>query len=210
MKISCPACGQRNPTHALFCWECGVEIDSAGAVPRRRSGMGWASLLVVVAVMMAAAFIHDDGRRAPLDSSIGERTMERDFELGKEKGGALYDLLAPTEVRSLVVSRRRTGVRVAGTPPAMEALKRFVELVTRLDGLSRRDVESNMSRFKKTWDTKRTYELPRHMCDRLFRILAFDDVPVLVDQHGSSRLEVRAIRFDQRIVGEMVEVLGGS
>ncbi|MCH7870640.1 MAG: hypothetical protein IID33_02970 [Planctomycetes bacterium] len=210
MRISCLACGQRNPTHALFCWECGVELCPADAVPRRKSGFGWASLLVVVLVVTAAAFIHSVDDRAAVARSDVERMIERDFDLDREKCGPLFDLLALEEVGSLWVGRLSEGVRVEGTPAAIGALERFVELVTRLDHLNPRDVKSNMSRFRRTWETSRTYELPQRVRDALFQVLAFDDVPVLVDRRGSSRLEVDASPFDQRIVSDMIEVLGGS
>lgn len=216
MKVPCLNCGERNPAHAAYCSGCGDALSPAPAAARRGSGLGIAVLIGVFVLMGAVALCIDngsdgnDGRSEARARGGSARTVEGTFTLREEKQRALFDLLARPEVKSMLVSPLGEEIHVLGTPTAMAALERFVELVARLDGLSERDMKSNMARFRKNWSNKRTYRLSGHVRDHLYRVLAFEEVPVLVDDSGSSKLKVEATRYDQEIVGDMVEALGGE
>ena len=206
MKVQCLNCGERNPAHAAYCSGCGNALSPAPAAPRRRSGLGIAVLIGVFVLMGGVALCIDIG-----SDGDDARTVEGTFTLNKPKQDALYELLALNEVKSfLVVSEHGEEIHVWGTAKAMAALERFLELVARLDGLSERDMKSNMARFRKTWSEDHTYRLSGHVRDHLYRVLDFEDVPVLVDDSGSTKLIVDATRYDQEIVGDMVDALGGE
>jgi len=133
---------------------------------------------------------------------------ERSLELPPPKADAFFQLLAPEHVKVLV-SRRPTGVQVNGTQREVEALAALAALITRSQGTDFSSDNAALAELRKTWDTKETYALPAASADDLFRLLAFNDVPVFVS-HATGGVTVEASRADQQIIADVVRIVRGE
>lgn len=210
MSAACPVCGHHNPAHAHFCARCGRALIagrvSAPTDELRNFALLVAAIAVVVSVVVAFRSTMGSSQYGRDDSSLV--FLRRDYDLSPPKAEALHDLIAPKNIR-VIVGRRTGGVFVKGTLGEVEILDRFVDILTRLDGLSAAEEKARMKEYRRTWTTTGIYKLPRRTGSALRRILAFDDVPVLV--HGStSKVRVDASPADQETIGDVVTILRGE
>lgn len=204
MYPTCPNCNQQNPASARFCSHCGGGLQlTANAAPAAglRSLALWASAAVVLITATWTFQMAEDAA-----GPIGP-TVAREFTVAKQKADALYDLIAPGDVR-VIVSRHKAGVSFRGSMRETEIMASFAELLTRHDGDHPAGALVRMERARPTWTTNATYKLSKRHAKRLRRVLAFEDVPVLVS--GSSRMvRVQASPSDQQTVSDLVNILLG-
>jgi hypothetical protein len=210
MLKECIHCRHCNPPHANYCGRCGHAFADARWVrptpPRTscRSGAGWVLLLVPLFL------IFGPGHWKPTCMSQGraDRNVARTYALSEDKADALFNLLAPRDVRVLV-SRCDGGVCVKGTAREVEILDHLTALVTRVQGRNVGCVERYMNRLRPSWTSSETYGLTRHKATTLFHLLAFDDVPVGVSAR-KSKIRVDANPTDQQTIADIVNILNGK
>jgi hypothetical protein len=135
-------------------------------------------------------------------------TEKRSFELPLSKASAVFNLLKPDDVK-VIVYQDAGCVQISGTERECEVISDLVGLITRYGGMSPGDVKRRMDRARRGWTTKQTYRLPESKAAALFKVLAPDDVPVLVGRRGE-RVQVAATREDQRIIRGVVRILHGK
>ncbi len=213
MNVICPTCKRTNPHHARFCACCGR------AVVRPGGGKTIRGIVPVLLVLVCVVFWSGGLRGCPSDvvakarnavrkHRSSSRLVQQHFHLSPAKADALFKLIAPGDIR-VIVGRRDHGVTLKGTSRELEVLQDFVELLTRHDDAEGADLDRAMQRVRNTWTKRETYKLPEDKAGTLFRILAFDDVPVLV--HGkSSRVIVDATAQDHETLADVVKVLRGK
>ncbi len=211
MSFICPTCQRHNPTHARFCACCGRAL-------RRRGGgrAAWGAFLALVIVLGIALWAGDwwgcpgawIGKAGEaLRSRTSSRLVKQHVHLGREKTDAMFNLLAPADIKVLV-GRHDHGVSITGTRREVAVLEDFAKLLVRHEGAGEHELRRSIEPLRSTWTKRETYKLSRHKAQCLFRILAFDDVPVLV--HGrSSSIVVDATAADQEILAGLVEILRG-
>ena len=211
MSAICPTCQRHNPTHARFCACCGRALRRRGG--GRAAWGAFPALVVVLGVALwAGGWWGGPGAwigkaHEALRSRTSPRLVKRHVHLSREKADAMFNLLAPADVK-VIVGRHDHGVNITGTRREVAVLEDFVELVTRHEGAGEHELGRSIERLRSTWTKRQTYQLPRHQAQCLFRILAFDDVPVLVHGHSSS-VVVDATTADQEILAGAVEILRG-
>ena len=215
----CPVCSQENTAMARYCARCGTALPVARTAPvgdeLRNFALIVAALAVVVTTVVAFRMAAGSSRYERIVTS--GPTIRRDFQLSNAKADAMHALIAPADVR-VIVGRRKGGILLKGTSGELDILDRFVELVTRLDGLDAAEMNAAMARARRTWTTTATYRLASGHARALWRILAFDDVPVLVSGGTSkiwvwgrkSKIRVEAAPEDQEIVRGVVNILHGE
>jgi hypothetical protein len=130
------------------------------------------------------------------------------FPLENAKADAVFKLLAPNHVQVLV-SRTPDGIAVQGTSTEVDAVARFVELITRDAGKNYSTDQAALAELRKGWDTQQSYKLPEESAEALFAVLAFDDVPVLV-AHAPDGISIEAGKRDQKVIARMVRILNGK
>lgn len=209
MSRDCAACRQQNPPHAQFCARCGRLLPSGDAAPPATGMRNLGVLAAVLAVIVSAAIVFgiagNARRYTPLSrSTVSTRTT---YPLPPDKAEALYELLAPRDVR-VRVSKTAHGISIAATEREKQILDRFVELVTRLDGHDDTCIDDQMAKARPTWTASERYMLTKGKVTTLVRILGFADVPVLVTP-GRSAVEVDATPADQETIRGVVNILRG-
>ncbi len=135
------------------------------------------------------------------------RSEEKLLDLPPEKAEAFFAILAPNDVKVLV-GRRNQGVHVRGTAKEVSALAGLAELMTRESGREVTDVAQFIERHQGTWDSESVYKLPEPAGEALLRVLAFEDVPVLVSRQGSG-IGVRASKRDQAVIADIARIQQG-
>ena len=211
MRLTCPICRHENPSHARFCGRCGRPLSR-----RSRGGTGcglFPGLIIILAIVLwtggwrgcPGALIGRAGNA--LWHRGGPNLVKRSFELPPAKADAMFDLLAPQDVK-VIVQRRDYGVSITGTPQEADVIQNFVELLLRHEGICRRDFHTSLGQLRNTWTKRETYELPRRQARCLYRLLAFDDVPVRVYGYPN-KVIVDATEADQRVLAELVDILRG-
>lgn len=135
----------------------------------------------------------------------GSDDVRYGFELPKAKADALFNLLAPDHV-PVLVGRSDDGVIVRGTSDQANVVNDFVALLTRLDHLRYPDRRRSIEHARPTWTTSKTYPLREPQAESLWRLLAFEDVPVLVRRDGP-HVRVDATPEDQRIIERLVRIV---
>jgi hypothetical protein len=134
--------------------------------------------------------------------------VQRTFEMPAAKADAMFVLLRPSDIK-VIVGRCQGGVFIKGTPAELEVVGDLVELVTRLESSDTGCLDDVIRDLRGTWTCRRTYELPHRKAMAFHKILAFDDVPVLV--HGyTSRVIVDATEADQKLLADVVSILRGK
>ena len=207
-SCTCLQCGCRNRPEARFCAECGQALTSIPPgvpVPKKKPSSGGCCNLILLSMAGAAAFMWF-GPVCRSNSTARRSTISLALDLPREKAEGLYDLLRPGDILVLIGKHADF---IEGTHAEVRALEQFVELLTRLDGLSPRDVRDLRSRLQHEWTSKQTYKLRRSRAKALQRILRMDDVPLAVERHGS-RLVVWATPEDQAIISSVAEILRGK
>lgn len=205
MYRTCRNCNQGNPVDAHFCSNCGGALQvAANAAPAAglKSLALWASAAVVV-ISACLTFQAAEDSSGPIGPIV-----KRNFTVAKKKADALYDLIRPGDIR-VVVGSHDLGVSFSGSMRETQIMADFVELVTRHDGDHPAGALVRMERARPTWTTNETYKLGRGHAGDLHRVLAFDDVPVLVSGK-SRRVTVRASPADQQTIHDLVNILHGD
>lgn len=208
MHRNCPSCNQRNPLDAHYCSNCGAALSNASIATHAAPGAGLRSLALWgcgFAVIASATLIF---QAAGDGGGPTEATVRRDYVLGSDKADAIFDMIAPRDVR-VVVGRHENGLYFEGAPGEVAIITQFIELVTRLDGHHAVGARMQMNRLRPTWAVEETYKLSRRHAAALRCVLSFDDVPVLVSGK-SKQVRVRAAPEDQKTVGHMVRILRGK
>lgn len=212
MFLECPHCRRRNPHHARFCATCGRRLDYVRSctTAKSRGGGGGAGLaigLILVALFLGFRPHHlvRWGRRAV---SATTPTVRRAFDLPPAKADALFNLIAPSDIK-VIVGRRHGGVFIKGTPNEAETLERFAELLTRLEGWDGNTIEHIIGSLRRQPTVTETYRLPAEKVRALIDILKFDDVPVLVSG-GGRKVRVIATPEDQQTICEVVDIMRGK
>lgn len=207
MSIHCTRCGQPNMPVARYCARCGRSLGSQ-AVASGSTGLLPLLILMGVAFFWLAGPVGNFIGRSPLCwTRSSAHRIDRQYELSDAKADALFKLLAPKHVR-VRVSREHHGVAIRGTDDEVEVLDRFVQLVTRFHGFNAPDMHQTMTYLQPTWGVRRDYRLRDSQARYLYNILAFNDVPVLVGQHGSG-VSIDANAEDQHTLGQLVAILRG-
>lgn len=212
MSNHCPSCSRPNEPHARFCSNCGRPLP--GACTGKIACGGFPTGLVIVGVIVWFTM----GRGCPTSGLVkawpdwlrheSPQLVQQTFGMPSAKADAMYELLSPSDVK-VIVGRSNGGVVVKGTSAEVGVVKDFVELVTRLKSGEGKSVDESVRELRGTWTARRTYELPRRQAQALLRVLAFDDVPVLV--HGyPSRVIVDATEADQKVLADVVSILWGK
>lgn len=213
MTMQCPFCAEHNPQHANFCSRCGRAFALTTCCGARRPGCSGKSSRVLGALVLAGvlagsvAWVFDSASASSVYSNAWKLRADtvRDYDLRRDKADAVYEILAPRDVKVLV-SKRSGGLRVRASSSAAFVLDEFISLVSRLDHLPRVEMEHRMRHARDGWCTSRTYKLGRKQSTLLQHVLAFDNVPVLVSRKGS-RLRVEASPQDQETVASIVRLL---
>lgn len=204
----CRECGQVNEIRARFCASCGLNIPRSGA---NSSGLSIRFALLGGGVSVAFMFLlfgvgslafNKNDRTAPIKVET-----KRTYRLHNAKATALVDLLSPRDV-PVIVGRRGHNVGIQGTTIQIRTMDRFVELLLRHEKHCYAQHPKCFETYHNKWTSKVDYKLGKKHAKALFEILAFNDVPVLVTQHGS-RLLVRATPNDQKTVSEVARILNG-
>ena len=166
----------------------------------------------MIALVLAALFLGFRphhlvhwGRRAV---SAATHTVRRDLDLPPAKAEALFNLIAPSDIK-VIVGRRHGGVFITGTPGEAETLERFAELLTRLESWDGDTVEQIIGSLRSQPTIAETYRLPHQKVRALIDILKFDDVPVLVSG-GGRKVRVIATPEDQQTIREVVDIIRGK
>jgi hypothetical protein len=210
MLKECTNCRHRNPQHANYCGRCGQAYDLADGyqpVPRRTScgsGAGWLLLLVPVFLIFGPS------RWQPtcVSKFRADRDVARTYSLPEDKADALFNLLAPRDVRVLV-SRCEGGVCVKGTLREIEILDHLTGLLTRVRCESSSCIDHYMDQVRSSWTSSEKYNLSRHKASTLYHLLAFEDVPVGVSAR-KSKIRVDANSTDQATIRGVVNILAGK
>jgi len=168
---------------------------------RLRAACAFAGLLSLAAPVFAQEAAELEVRRRGQD-------VERTIELPTAKADAVFQLLAPPNVR-VVVSRAPGGLTVRGTAREIESVVAFTGLLMRDNGKDYTADAVALDALRKTWDSKKTYPLPRPAADALFTALAFNDVPVFVSNVPDG-LTIEASAADQRVIHRMVRIMQGD
>ena len=129
--------------------------------------------------------------------------------LSPSKTDSVYDLLAPKDIRVVVGRRQESGLVLTGTSDEIDALTAFAELLGRHADVAPEIVKDHVGKLHGQWNTTRTYKMPKSKARALYRILAADDVPVLVSG-GERHLTVKATAADQQTVSRVVRIMQGD
>ncbi|MHC4698458.1 MAG: hypothetical protein ACYTFA_17130, partial [Planctomycetota bacterium] len=226
--MNCTRCNLPNPAQARFCEGCGAALPVAGH-SRAPSAFANFALVVAVVVSLAAAsaaleplrypwqspgddsgFIWDGSARIGLPP-YGRPSDEirRSYSLCERNADAMYKLLAPRDIE-VIVSTRDGGISIKGTPWELSTVDRFVELITRKEHQDKRTVRAYIDHILETSNKVEEYKLPRRKSVALRRILAFDDVPVMVLSDSGEPVTVQATAQDQETIRRMVDILRGK
>lgn len=207
MSVHCTRCGHPNMSMARYCARCGRGLASQ-AIASGSTG------LLPLLILMGVGFFWLAG---PVGSFIGRsprcRTpypasrIDRHYNLPDAKADALFTLLAPNHVR-VQVSREHQGLAIRGTPDQVDVLDQFVDLVTRFHGFEAQDLHQTMTHLQPTWQVRRDYRLRESQARYLYKILAFNDVPVLVEQNTAG-VSIDANAEDQHTLSQLVAILNG-
>lgn len=195
---TCSRCGYRNRLSARFCADCGLSLIQ---VPKKTCSSGGCSKLLFVILAVGAAFMWFGPRAFRAQSKT-----QAQLDLPADKAAALFDLLKPGDITVLV---ERGGRSIEGTPAEVETLKRFVDILTRMEGLTPWEARNRKDAMQQQWTSTRSYRLQRSKAQALCRILEMDDVPVAAECHRT-RLEVRATPSDQAIISGVADILRGN
>lgn len=209
MNVECPHCRGQNPPQANYCATCGrsVQHTTFRTPPRITGGRGAILLaLVLLVAFLAVKAPRIQGIRSMFRSST--TLVRHDFDLPSNKADAFFELLAPSDIK-VVVGQRSGGVFINGTPRETDVLKRFAELLTRLEGCCADSIDQAMDQLRSGWTVTETYQLPESHARVLIDILAVRDVPVLVSGGGTS-IRVTATAADQQTIDQLVDILHGQ
>lgn len=182
-------------------------LAAAGLIPMAAPLPLWAyapSGPILTGVLSAAAMQTADD--APPPGQPIE--VEREYDLNPDKAKAVFDLLAPSDVKVLV-GQRDGGVYIKGTPREARVLDAFVKILTRHADRNVTDVSAFIQEMRPTWNTRKTYRLPPPKADALYEVLAFGDVPVLVSR-ADNGITVEATKDDQAVITNVVRIVNGE
>lgn len=203
MTRHCPTCRLLNPAHARFCSHCGRPVGSAPrAVARLPFANGMVIGLILTGVLVAPRWID----RRLIRRGDADADVFRLLTLPAGKADGLFHLLAPQDV-GVIVSRQSNGLRVQGTPREVTVLRQFSAMLTRLE--DRGDVRRFVERLARHAEGPESYSLPLDRADLLIRLLALDDVPVIVSG-GLGRIHVKAAAGDNVIIRDVVRIVNGE
>ena len=206
MAMQCTVCKRRYPAHALYCALCGQPLVAARTSPEARNVALTFAVLIAGGTALAVFGAAKMFRLRDVDATPVV-TVQRNFDLCCHKADAVHALLAPRDIR-VIVGKRDGGIRIEGTPREIEVLADFMDLLTRYEGHSAEQVRAEIIRARKHGAFTQKYKLPKSKGKVLYRILAGDDVPVLVS--GSTRqVRVEATPRDQETLRLVVEILRG-
>ncbi|HNO79501.1 MAG TPA: hypothetical protein PKN33_15735 [Phycisphaerae bacterium] len=166
-----------------------------------------ASAPVFAGTVTNASFINQSATIAATSQAGGDRSVEKLLDLSPEKAQAVYDLLAPQDVKVLV-GRRNQGLHVRGTAKEVSTLEALAELMMRDADRKITDPAKYIEELQGTWDTTALYKLPTTAGEALLKVLAFPDVPVLV-ANESGGIGVRASKRDQAVIADVTRIQQG-
>ncbi len=170
--------------------------------------MGAAGLVVVVFALAAvalAAFLFSGRNDSPIRTGP---KIEMVFPLQASKADAVYEMLSPSDIHVIVGRNNGEGVHVRGTSREMRAIEQFIDLLSRAGKHPDIDPVAFVERQKSTWTDRERFKLTRKKAKALAKLLAYNDVPVLVSRNGS-RVTVEGTEDDIRTVRAIVEILKG-
>ena len=207
--ITCANCGQRNPTHALYCASCGLVLEAARRTASAgccKSGAwtvlaGLAGLSIVSGVFTVA--VSRDGRF----DSPRVRVVQHEFDLDPILADAMFDLLAPSDIK-VIVGRRDGGVFVRGTQREVDILRRFVSMLTEADGWEQPDAPVFSDQPTTSASARFNVRLPRSKARALVRVLQLAESPVGVSGSGND-VTLHATGADGETIQGVVDILRG-
>jgi len=170
----------------------------------------WVAFLVFLAVLFWGAqsfqglsrYVNFGGRSRASSSVLAH------LDLDVEKAEAVYELLAPRDIRVLVSRHGPRDVGVEGTVQEIDALDRLAELISRYEDLEGTELARAMRQAESSWAYRRMFKLPHAQADALYELLAFDDVPVLV-QLATDGILVEGASHDLRTIERILPILRG-
>ncbi len=166
-----------------------------------------ASAPVFAGTVANVSFISQSAAIAATSQAGEDRSVEKLLDLSPGKAQAVYDLLAPQDVKVLV-GRRNQGLHVRGTAKEVATLEALAELMMRESGRDVGDPAKFIEEMQGTWDTTSLYKLPQPAGEALLRVLAFPDVPVLVSSQADG-IGVRASKRDQAVIADVARIQQG-
>jgi len=171
--------------------------------------MTWQKTARIVAILVLGACLAGYAPRAAAQGRpANPHSISRSFPLSRAKHSALIDLFVGSESR-VKVGSSSSGTYVVGTPAELLLFEELTKLLDRYKDRDGSDSEEFLEQLRPTWTTTEVYNLPEDRAAFLFRLLAFDDVPVLVSR-ADGAVTVEASESDQRIIGGLVKILTGS
>lgn len=142
MELNCQFCGHRNRAIARFCGACGRSLDRERSQAERR-GQSVLLLLFLLGLWvffsgppkflskMLPSFVQVKQPIVSLFTDFWESpTEKRMLELKPHQANAVYNMLAPNDIR-VVVGRNDDGVYVEGTRAECETMLEFAESLNR-------------------------------------------------------------------------------
>ncbi len=158
-------------------------------------------------IPMAAGWIGQSLTIIATSQGADDRSVEKLLDLPPEKAEAFFALLAPNDVKVLV-GRRNQGIHIRGTAKEVSTLDALAELMMREAGREVTDVAAFIEELQGTWDSQSVYKLPGDAGEALLRVLAFEDVPVLVSRQGGG-IGVAASKRDQAVIADVALIQQG-
>lgn len=195
----CVRCKRGNPPFARFCGSCGTELPVRAQRSCCGSGAGPVIAVGVFFALFALGILPNPRREYRNARVAAVDRVEHTFHIASAKARAMFDLLAPDDVRVLV-GRRDDAVYVRGTSSDVRTVERFVDLLTRS--------ASRQTAGRRDW-FERKYELTKEKAKLLSSALAPSDVPVLVSLCEYDAVCVQASPHDHTTIANMVAILRG-
>lgn len=209
MKITCTNCGHQNPAGALYCADCGLVLASAGrSAPAQCCNSGaWIALAAVAGLsIVSGLFTFGVGSRARFEKPANQ-LEDHDFDLSPYLADAIYDLLAPSDIK-VIVGRRNGGVSVRGTPREIETLREFVAMLTHSDDTGRHFAHARTDPPMPSMRTQLDIRLPRSKAHALIRVLQGAESPLPFSGSGRT-ITIHAAAADLEIIDGVVDILQG-
>lgn len=171
--------------------------------------MAWQKTARIAAILvLGASLVGYAPRAAAQGHPANPKTISRSFPLSKAKRQAIIDLFVGSKA-VVRVGSSSAGMYIEGTPAEALLFEDLTKLLDRYKDRDAGDSEEFLEQLRPTWTTTKVYNLSEDRAAFLFRLLAFDDVPVLVSRDGGN-VTVEASESDQRIIGGLVKILLGS
>ncbi len=210
MNPTCSTCRQVNPLQARYCARCGQRLSVAGQSATSKGNGPWVAFLILLAVLFWGAqsfqglsrYVNFGGH------SRASSSVNAHLDLDIAKAEAVYELLAPRDIRVLVSRHGPRDIGIEGTVQEIDALNCLAMLVSRYENLEGAELIRAMRQAESGWGYRRMFKLPRQKADALYELLAFGDVPVLV-QLATDGILVEGASHDLRTIERILPILRG-